>query len=553
MSPAASLRARLLGLVAGLVACDGDPAPPGYGTHVDDWRDEVIYQVVVDRFANGDPTNDEQNGIGPVPGDLARHQGGDWAGLRERLDYVQALGATTLWISPVVENVDRAGAEDGYHGYWASDFTQPNPRFGSLEELQALVGDAHARGMKVIVDVVVNHAGRVFDYDLDGDGVADPNEAGPLYQPVAYEAPLLWTHRPSLFDDRGVSFRLEASDFRRRGVGVSGEGRIYGDFPTGLRDLRTDDERILAALVSTYAWWVERTDVDGFRLDAVPHVEESFWPEFGARLRARLAASGKHRFFLFGETFDGSLAAQARTTDDAGDLDSFLDFPLKLRLVDGVILDGNAAASAREVLEGRSAFRPFEQPGGIGLDPWSARVTFADNHDTWRLRGDLDSFPAARLALLVALTVDGIPCVYYGTEQELRGQGGGRSREPLWETGYRRDTPTWQWITHLLALRRELAALSDGDLTVRFASEEDGFSDAPDAGLLAYERRDGEGRALVVLNAHALKRSQATVPTGFTRGTSLRDRLGGGGTLRVDESGAVDVDLGPREALLLTE
>lgn len=543
---------RWLVLVVLVAACgdDGGPAP-SVDTHVERWDDQLIYQVVVDRFANGDPSNDVQNGIGPDPDDLRRHQGGDWRGLRDRLGYIEALGATALWISPVVANVDRSGDEDGYHGYWASDFTTANPRFGDLDELRALVREAHARGMAVVVDVVVNHAGRVFDYDLDGDGMVGVGEVEPPYQSTPYEVPLLWTARPHLFDGDGVSFELQAEDYRRRGLGLRGEARIYGDFPTGLRDLRTDDERILEALVSTYAWWVAQTDVDGFRLDAVPHVEEAFWPEFGRRLRARLAAMGKHRFFLFGETFDGSPDAQAITTDDEGDLDSFLDFPLKLQLIDGVILDGNAADTAVDALaDARTRFRPFEQPGGIGLDPWRSRVTFVDNHDTWRIRGDLDSFEAARLALLVVFTIDGIPCIYYGTEQELRGQGGGESRERMWDTGYRRDTETWAWIQALRALRDELPPLVGGDLTVRFASDEDGFSEVDHAGLLAYERQLDSERALVVLNAHAIKRSSGPIPTGFTPGTELRDRLGGG-SLTVGGDGSVAVSLGPREAMIL--
>ncbi|HJL29268.1 MAG TPA: alpha-amylase family glycosyl hydrolase, partial [Polyangiaceae bacterium LLY-WYZ-15_(1-7)] len=126
------MRAGPLTLLSLLFACGeggGVPAPT-IETHVEDWRDEVIYQVVVDRFENGDPSNDVLDGIGPDPGDLVRHQGGDWEGLRQRLGYIEALGATAIWISPIVANVDRTPREDGYHGYWASDFTRLNPRFG---------------------------------------------------------------------------------------------------------------------------------------------------------------------------------------------------------------------------------------------------------------------------------------------------------------------------------------------------------------------------------------------------------------------------------------
>src|SRR5437016_2973948 len=127
-------------------ACLGEPpdaAPVPITTHVDDWRDEVIYQVMIDRFDNGDVNND----FGVHPGHLSRYQGGDWRGLTNRLDYLEALGVTTLWISPVVRNVETDADFDGYHGYWAQDLTEANAHFGDVSELRGLVRAAHARKM----------------------------------------------------------------------------------------------------------------------------------------------------------------------------------------------------------------------------------------------------------------------------------------------------------------------------------------------------------------------------------------------------------------------
>ena len=134
-------RSRALGSIGAFVvlatslgAC-GEPAP--LSTHVDDWRDEVVYQLLTDRFANGDPSNDTIDGIGPIEGDLSRFQGGDWRGVAEHLDYVEGLGASTIWISPIVDNVPRMDVGDGYHGYWARDATRLEAHFGSEDDLRS--------------------------------------------------------------------------------------------------------------------------------------------------------------------------------------------------------------------------------------------------------------------------------------------------------------------------------------------------------------------------------------------------------------------------------
>ncbi len=536
-------------LLCTLAACTTPEPLPPVATHVDDWRDEVLYQVVVDRFENGDPGNDDLDGVG-VGGALERHQGGDWAGLESRLDYIQGLGATALWISPIVANVDRTESEDGYHGYWASDFTELNPRFGGPDDLRRLVRAAHDRSMLVVVDVVTNHAGRVFGYDLDRDGAVSEGEVEPPFLDAGYDVPLVWSHRPRLWRD-DARWTLEASHFHRRGDGNLGDPheRVFGDFPTGLRDLDTEQAELRDALVETYARWATEFDLDGFRIDAVPHVETDFWATFGREIRARLSREGKDRFLLLGEVFSGDPSVLARYSDDEGALDGAFDFALKFGVVDAVLLDGGAPATARGILEGSGAYRPFGQPGGVGLSPWQARVAIADNHDTWRIRGELDRFESVALALLLVTTVDAIPCIYYGTEQAFRGMGGAGSRERMWESGFRTDGETYQWLHRLLELRASREVLRRGSLTVRYASENDGFSDAPDAGLLAYERALGDERMLIVLNAHALQSSAAVVPSGFAAGTRLVDVLGGG-EAEVGAGGAISVALGPRGAAM---
>src|SRR5512132_2377784 len=159
MAPMRNWMPILLSLaLAGCLGPPPDAKPAPLATHVEDWRDEVLYQVMVDRFANGDVNND----LRVRPGHLSRYQGGDWRGLAEHLDYLEALGVTTLWISPVVRNVETDADFDAYHGYWAQNLEEANPHFGDVAELRALVEAAHGKNIKVVLDIVTNHMGQIF-------------------------------------------------------------------------------------------------------------------------------------------------------------------------------------------------------------------------------------------------------------------------------------------------------------------------------------------------------------------------------------------------------
>ncbi len=512
-----------------LAAC-GEPAP--VSTHVTDWRDQVIYQIVVDRFDDGDPSNDSIDGVSIMPGDLARFQGGDWQGVLDHLDYLSDLGVTALWISPAYRNIPRTEMEDGYHGYWPADFTEANARFGDMALLNELVRRCHERGMLVLLDVVPNHAGRVFDYDLNENGQVDPDEIEPPFSDTPYDSPLIWLDHPRMFrpGPEPTRFTLDASHFHRRGSGNLSDPvqKVLSDFPTGLRDLDSENQEVVDGLVESHVWWVEQTDVDGFRIDAVPHAPLALWQAFCGGLRERLAAIGKEDFLLLGEVFTADPATLARFTAlDA--LDSAFAFDLKNTLINGVILEGLPPVMARGALaDNRDLFPASGQPGGIGLDPWRARVTFGDNHDVWRLRGELDDPLAVQIALVAVVTVDGIPSIYYGTEQDLHGQEHHQAREPLWEVaGFSEETPTYQFIRDLLAIRRDSRALRHGDLSIRYLSESGGADEMPaaDAGMMAWERA-GEGeRVLVVINS-AVQTSNASFRTGFVAGTRLADALG---------------------------
>ncbi|MCA9630767.1 MAG: hypothetical protein KC766_24025 [Myxococcales bacterium] len=554
----------LLGVAALLLTgCGAGSSAPDEPAGFDDWRDAIVYQLLVDRFDDGDPGNDVQGDVGTEPGDLARFQGGDWLGVRQRLPYLEELGINTLWISPVVRNVDRTETQDGYHGYWALDFDAPNPRFGSLEDLEHLVRDAHARGMRVIIDVVTNHTGRVFNYDLNRDGEVTPDEVEPAYSSEApIDAPLIWRSCLGGADDcetltphwtrNGRSTALSVSDFRRRGAGGFGDdSQLYGDFPTGLRDLDTAQDGVVEALVETYLEWVRKTDVDGFRVDAVPHVEQPFWAKFGARLREGLDAEGKHGFLLLGEVFNRDPAVLASYTD-RDELDTVFDFAFKFDLVDRVLLGGAAPSLARQILEGNRSYFPVEpQPQGAGLDPWALRLVFADNHDVWRVRGQIDDPFATDLVMTAVFGADGIPAVYYGTEQDFKGRGGHESREVMWTTGFPTDGTTFRVVQALCALRKREPALRYGSLRVLYASDHGGMDSERDAGILVWQREYAGRRLLVALNGHALQSSRASFRTDYAEGTRLYDALRGEEVTQAQAVGQVSLELPPRGALIL--
>jgi glycosidase len=525
------VRAALVALV--LAACSTPPAR--------DWRDEVIYQVVVDRFANGDPDNDCAGGVCPRAGDLARWQGGDWRGLRLQLDQLVDLGATALWISPIVAGVARTDEADGYHGYWAADLTRLEPHFGDRAELEALIDAAHDRDLRVIVDVVVNHVGRVFAYDLDGDGVVDDGELEPAFADRVLDAPLLWlAPRPRVFLGDGV-LELDERHFHRRGAiadFADPAERELGDFPTGLRDLDTDAAEVRAALVDTWARWILELELDGLRLDAAPHVSPAFWRAFAGELRARIRAA-RPDFLLVAEVWSDDPAALTPVLVE-GTLDSVLDFPFKWRGLDPFVLDGAPAATLAELIAATRAAWPAAA--------FAHRVVFADNHDVRRLRGELDDPLAAELAFTLVYTVGGIPSLYYGSEAELGGAQGHAARQPLWQHPQRGSTAAH--LRRLAAVRRRHAALRRGELVIRHASATSAHETAPDAGLLVFERIERD-RVLVAANGHPRDRAGARVATGFAAGTRLVDELGAIAPIEVERDGSIELDVPPRRAAIL--
>jgi glycosidase len=563
---------------------------PILATHVQDWRDEVVYQLLVDRFADGDVNNDYL----VQPGALARYQGGDWKGIVDHLDYLAALGITTLWISPVIQNVETDAGVDAYHGYWAQDLTQPNRHFGDLAALRSMVAAAHDHGMKVVLDIVCNHMGQVFFYDMNLNGQPDEYVSGtgttsPVTRSTEFDPD--WDPRgvqafTSLGDDgrAPIIFIQNAAINRvppRPGIlgtatAYHGLGRILdytkpdqvllGDFPGGLKDVATENPDVRATMVDAYARWVEQTDLDGFRIDTVKHVEHEFWQVFAAAVRQRLAAQGKNNFLLFGEAFDGDDALLGSFTVP-GELDSVFYFSQHYQVFRDVFEyahDPTQQKGTQQIADLWAAraknYSGAPQAGGVGVAPNKLLVNFMDNHDVARFLFDAAGDVAAlRNALTLLYTEEGIPDLYYGTEQEFAGGNDPANREVLWNTGFATTNDTFSHIAKLARLRRAYPALRRGDTAVLWSSTH--VAAEEDAGVFAFERTGGDagsGYALVVMNTNEQKATSSTssgtgamtphVPAGTVLVDVLDPNLA---TYSVDASGALRIAVNKQSAMVL--
>ena len=638
-----------------------------------DWRDQVIYQIVVDRFENGDRNNDF--GVQPsVPG---RHHGGDWQGVIDRLDYLEELGVTAIWISPVVKNTEEDAGFSSYHGYWAQDFLRPNAHFGDLVKLRELVDAAHDRGILVILDVVTNHVGQLFFYDINGNGQPDDTLHGGGFShtclQICRDNPASCSADEQVYCQNGSGY-LERiiewdPDYDPRGVqgwtslGFSGDadirftdwpelnrtipprppawfdwpadkawfddpawynrkGRVYvwwhendysknfvrdqettGDFPGGLKDLNTDHPDVKEALIRAFEYWIQVADFDGFRIDTVKHIDrpeiarntKGFWGEFTDRMRKKAASLGKQNFFIFGEGFDGNDELIGSYTwggtengQKFGRFDSMFYFAQKYRGVDAVFAQnqptknlecllnqrtGRASGDAWCQSNGYVAGPTYQttphatsEQGGIGLAPTQVLVNFLDNHDLPRFLFQKDDPNVIRGALAYLMTWDGIPCVYYGTEQLFAGGVDPKNREDMFlgnpAQGYApwaTDHDTFQYVKGLIEMRKDNVALRRGTVSPVWSTTVAG--PRRDAGIFAFERVAPEQTALVVINA-SNQMSETCAPQGeggaclrtsLPAGSTLTDVMPGanGQTFTVRGDGTVQVTVPPRSGRVL--
>ncbi|WP_417909404.1 alpha-amylase family glycosyl hydrolase [Candidatus Electronema sp. PJ] len=492
-----------------------------------DWRDVWIYFIMLDRF-NRDDGQPPRNM--PYDAPFGEFQGGTFNGVRAQLKYIKELGAGAIWLTPVLKN--RQTDPGSYHGYGIQDFLQPDPRFASEpgredEELRALVDEAHALGLYVIFDIVLNHTGDVFGYKDFGskapyreEGYNNNIEWRDETGQARPDFPIIDTVPAAQRQPDGFIWPKELQHnnyFRRKGMG----GEQGGDFES-LKELVTelrDDEHVRPvcnALITAYQYAIARYDADGFRIDTLKYIDRDFARIFGNAMREYALSIGKRNFFTFGEVYDNEekinefLGRNAGDTDGIVGVDAALDFPLFYRLPS--VAKGFAPPS--EVI-GVFQHRKEVQRFTISSHGDASRyfVTFLDNHDMrqrirWADSDTPDAFDQ-QIVLAVALLfgLQGIPCLYYGTEQGLCGHGGidWCVREALWGKpggGFDRNHRFYKAIQELSRIRDEQPALRYGRLYFRQLSG-DGvrFGVSPFApGVLAFSRILNDQEVLVLAN-----------------------------------------------------
>jgi glycosidase len=448
--------------------------------------------------------------------------------VKAQLDYIKGLGAGAIWLSPVLKN--RQSDTGTFHGYGIQDFLRPEPRFASApgkeeDELRALVDEAHARGLYVIFDIVLNHAGDVFGYKGFGSSAPGSSEIRPIeWRDETGQArsdfPIIENIPPAQREPDALVWPAELqrnSFFRCKGKG--GEGG--GDFES-LKEFVTDvrDGQILPvrnALILAYQYAMARYDIDGFRIDTLKFIERDFAQTFGNAMREYGLSIGKKNFFSYGEVFDGEERIAefiGRNTRDRGDLvgvDAALDFPLFFRLPS--VAKGFAPPT--EVIEVYRRRKEVERDiltshGEAGR----FFVTFLDNHDMKeRFRGantdEPDKFDRqVILGIAVLFSLQGIPCLYYGTEQGLHGRGNNDQfvREALWgkANGFDVKHPFYTAISRLSDIRDTQPALRYGRLYFRpISGNGNQFGVSPFApGVLAFSRILNNLEVLIVANAN---------------------------------------------------
>ncbi len=456
--------------------------------------DDLIYLIMPDRFANGDPSNDDP-AISKGLFDRSKpryYHGGDLQGVIDHLPYLKDLGVTAIWLNPVYDNVNHLNARetyDGaaitdYHGYGATDFYAVDEHLGTLAKFRELVDRAHQAGIKVIQDQVANHTGPYHPWVNDSPTPAWFNGT------LAHHLANTWQTWTLMDPHSPAAVRKSTLD---------------GWFIDILPDLNQDDPEVARYLIQNTLWWIGVSGMDAIRQDTLPYVPRSFWNKWMAAIKREYPA-----FRVVGEMFDGDPAlvsffqGGARRFDgvDSG-VDSLFDFPLYYAI-------RHAFANGRTVREIPSTLahdRLYTNPDML--------VTFLGLHDVQRFTNESDAdLNGLKLAFTFLLTTRGVPMIYYGDEIAMPGgndpdnrrdfpggfSGDGKNAfEPQGRTSEQQSV--FEHVRKLGQLRRDNDCLRRGTITTVVAAEQ----------VYGYSRAGSNCQALVVINNDA-KSARVSIP-----------------------------------------
>lgn len=476
------------------MTCEEWDCEPGHIGEFD-WRDSIIYFVFVDRFYNGDPNNDGPLGLEAA----ADWQGGDWAGVAEKIEegYFNDLGVNTLWLTVPLNNTQDSGSgTDGhqysaYHGYWPQYLDEPEEHFGTLAELQTLVDLAHEHELKIIFDYAMNHV----------------HASSPTYQ-----------QNPDWFwpNDNGNGGDCVCGG----GCGWDGADGRRCWFTPYLPDFNFQNPAARDFSVGNAMQWIADTGADGFRLDAVKHIEDQWLLDLRARVSTEVERMTGEHFYMVGETFTGDRDLIAYYVNP-GMLDGQFDFPLRMQLVNKLIMRQGTMSELAGFMDSNDSYY------GAGI-----MSTFIGNHDIPRvihlaedvpvwdsewtdgkdlawsnipLPNNLAPFERMALGFTLILTTPGAPLIYYGDEVGMAGAGDPDNRRFMQWDGYSEGQAfLLDRVMTLNAIRAEHAPLRRGDRTTLFADDD----------TFVYELAFGDERVYVALNRADANRPAGGLPSG---------------------------------------
>lgn len=440
-----------------------------------DWDEAVVYFMMTDRFFDGNESNNTASGTDTYGDNPGLYHGGDFAGVTAKLDYLQDLGVNTIWLTPIVKNiagvtVTDEGSEDvpynaAYHGYWASDFTKLNPTMGTTEEFKTMISEAHKRGMRIMVDIVVNHAG----YGTEST-FAD------------------------MLRDKSVS-----------------EGDIKS-WQSGLPDFATENADVRAKLVEWQTSWMRNYGVDYFRVDTVKHVDSTTW----AALK-NSTTEVNPSFKMIGEYYGAGYASNGSTLG-SGQMDADLDFDFNDQATSFV--SGNISSVEKFLSARNSALNNAYMTGQFlsshDEDGFKASLMNGKQYT------EDEATSAALVAATLQLTAKGIPVIYYGEEVGLSGLNNYPYQTNRYDMDFSKatkDNVTYQHYKNLLSIRNAYTdVFARGSRTVVAGSDEEGYD--------VVSRSYGGTTLYVGMNIKDTAK-EVKVPVSLAAGTEVKDLYSG--------------------------
>lgn len=455
-----------------------------------DWDEAVVYFMMTDRFFDGNESNNKASGADTYGENPGLYHGGDFAGVTAKLDYLQDLGVNTIWLTPIVKNIQGVAVTDegkddvpynaAYHGYWASDFTKLNPTLGTTEEFKTMISEAHKRGMRIMVDIVVNHAG----YGTEST-FAD------------------------MIRDKSVS-----------------EGDIKS-WQNGMPDFATENADVRAKLVEWQTAWMKDYGVDYFRVDTVKHVDSTTW----AALKNSTTEVNRS-FKMIGEYFGAGYASNGSTLG-TGQMDADLDFDFNDQATSFV--SGNISSVEKFLSARNSALNNTYMTG-----------QFLSSHDEDGFKAALmkgkgytedQATSAALVAATLQLTAKGIPVIYYGEEVGLSGLNNYPYQTNRYDMDFSLATEnnvTYQHYKTMLSIRNAYTdVFARGSRTSILSSDKDGYD--------VIARCYGDTTLYVGMNINDTAK-EVKVPVSLAAGTEVKD-LYSGATYTVGSDKTVTVTI----------